>query len=107
MKTNVAPALGARLATTSALDGKIHQVIGAVVDGMSRLLHIPIVSFGLYVCLRHLRQSHIDFRYQLVKFDTDTLPPILNALVTENHGQKLVLEVAVSFTHGTDLTTKS
>ena len=30
-----------------------------------------------------------------VKFDTDQLPPILNALETENAGQKLVLEVAV------------
>ena len=30
-----------------------------------------------------------------VKFDTDSLPPILNALETENAGQKLVLEVAV------------
>lgn len=32
----------------------------------------------------------------VVKFDTDQLPPILNALTTENAGQKLVLEVAVS-----------
>ena len=32
---------------------------------------------------------------QIVKFDTDQLPPILNALQTENGGQKLVLEVAV------------
>lgn len=30
-----------------------------------------------------------------VKFDTEQLPPILNALTTENGGQKLVLEVAV------------
>ena len=30
-----------------------------------------------------------------VKFDTDQLPPILNALETDNAGQKLVLEVAV------------
>ena len=30
-----------------------------------------------------------------VKFDTDKLPPILNALETTNNGQKLVLEVAV------------
>ncbi|KAF2491649.1 alpha-glucan branching enzyme [Lophium mytilinum] len=57
-----APALSARFASTDAVkDGKIHQVIGAVVD---------------------------------VKFDTDTLPPILNALATENGGQKLILEVA-------------
>jgi hypothetical protein len=35
-----------------------------------------------------------------VKFDSDQLPPILNALETENNGQRLVLEVAVcvSFT---------
>ncbi|KAH6717602.1 alpha-glucan branching enzyme [Leptodontidium sp. MPI-SDFR-AT-0119] len=52
---------GARLASDTALHGKIHQVIGAVVD---------------------------------VKFDTDKLPPILNALETDNGGQKLILEVA-------------
>ncbi|ERS95025.1 ATP synthase subunit beta, mitochondrial [Sporothrix schenckii ATCC 58251] len=53
---------GSRFASTSSVgDGKIHQVIGAVVD---------------------------------VKFDTDKLPAILNALETQNNGQKLVLEVA-------------
>jgi len=31
----------------------------------------------------------------LVKFDTDKLPPILNALETMNGDQKLILEVAV------------
>ena len=30
-----------------------------------------------------------------MKFDTEQLPPILNALETDNGGQKLVLEVAV------------
>jgi hypothetical protein len=30
-----------------------------------------------------------------VKFDTEQLPPILNALETDNGGQKLILEVAV------------
>jgi hypothetical protein len=30
-----------------------------------------------------------------VKFDTEQLPPILNALTTDNGGNKLVLEVAV------------
>jgi F-type H+-transporting ATPase subunit beta len=34
--------------------------------------------------------------YLIVKFDTAKLPPILNALVTTNNNQKLVLEVAVS-----------
>lgn len=29
-----------------------------------------------------------------VKFDSETLPPILNALNTDKNGQKLVLEVA-------------
>ena len=31
----------------------------------------------------------------IVKFDTEQLPSIFNALTTENGGQKLVLEVAV------------
>ena len=35
--------------------------------------------------------------YKIVKFDGDTLPPILNALTTDNQGQKLVLEVAVRY----------
>ncbi|KAF1989196.1 ATP synthase subunit beta, mitochondrial [Aulographum hederae CBS 113979] len=62
IRKNFAPALSARFASSDAAkDGKIHQVIGAVVD---------------------------------VKFDSDTLPPILNALQTENGGQKLILEVA-------------
>ena len=34
--------------------------------------------------------------YEIVKFDTDQLPPILNALETDNAGQKLVLEVVVN-----------
>lgn len=38
LKNNFTPALGARLASTSALEGKIHQVIGAVVDGKSAFL---------------------------------------------------------------------
>ena len=33
IKKNLAPALAARLASTDALKGKIHTVIGAVVDG--------------------------------------------------------------------------
>ncbi|KXT17371.1 hypothetical protein AC579_3844 [Pseudocercospora musae] len=57
-----APAISQRFASTdSAKEGKVHQVIGAVVD---------------------------------VKFGSEQLPPILNALETTNGGQKLVLEVA-------------
>ncbi|EAQ83851.1 ATP synthase beta chain, mitochondrial precursor [Chaetomium globosum CBS 148.51] len=56
-----APALSRFASTAGVGDGKIYQVIGAVVD---------------------------------VKFDTDKLPPILNALETNNNGQKLVLEVS-------------
>ena len=33
--------------------------------------------------------------FYIVKFDSEKLPPILNALETTNNGQKLVLEVAV------------
>ncbi|KAK3109309.1 atp2, beta subunit of the F1 sector of mitochondrial F1F0 ATP synthase, partial [Teratosphaeriaceae sp. CCFEE 6253] len=58
----IAVPISQRFASTdSAKDGKIHQVIGAVVD---------------------------------VKFDTEQLPAILNALTTENGGNKLILEVA-------------
>ncbi|KAK3627443.1 atp2, beta subunit of the F1 sector of mitochondrial F1F0 ATP synthase [Elasticomyces elasticus] len=58
----VVPAISQRYASTGgAIEGRIHQVIGAVVD---------------------------------VKFDTEQLPAILNALNTENGGNKLVLEVA-------------
>ncbi|KAJ9644261.1 atp2, beta subunit of the F1 sector of mitochondrial F1F0 ATP synthase [Knufia peltigerae] len=56
------PSIAQRWASTeTAGDGKIHQVIGAVVD---------------------------------VKFDGERLPPILNALETDNNGNKLTLEVS-------------
>ncbi|KAH8716978.1 P-loop containing nucleoside triphosphate hydrolase protein [Phaeosphaeriaceae sp. PMI808] len=62
IRKNIAPALSARFASTDAAkDGKIYQVIGAVVD---------------------------------VKFDTEQLPSILNALTTENNKTALTLEVA-------------
>ncbi|KAI9655205.1 MAG: atp2, beta subunit of the F1 sector of mitochondrial F1F0 ATP synthase [Alyxoria varia] len=61
IKKNFLPSQAIRCATSSAGNGKVHQVIGAVVD---------------------------------VKFDSEQLPPILNALETENDGQRLVLEVA-------------
>ncbi|KAK0634782.1 alpha-glucan branching enzyme [Bombardia bombarda] len=55
------PALSRWASSAGVGDGKIYQVIGAVVD---------------------------------VKFDTEKLPPILNALECTNNGQKLVLEVS-------------
>ncbi|KAL7777347.1 hypothetical protein CFE70_007772 [Pyrenophora teres f. teres 0-1] len=62
LKKSFAPALSTRFASTDASkDGKIHAVIGAIVD---------------------------------VKFDTDQLPAILNAITTQNGDQKLILEVA-------------
>lgn len=36
---NLAPALSARFASTDAREGKIHQVIGAVVDGTIDPIH--------------------------------------------------------------------
>ncbi|KAJ4369770.1 atp2, beta subunit of the F1 sector of mitochondrial F1F0 ATP synthase [Neocucurbitaria cava] len=70
IKRSFAPALSARFASTDASkDGTIHSVIGAVVD-----VWIPVHS--------------------LIKFDNEQLPSILNALTTDNGGQKLVLEVA-------------
>lgn len=44
--------------------------------------------------LRQLQNGPAD-QETIVKFDSDTLPPILNALTTQNGGQKLILEVAV------------
>ena len=38
-----------------------------------------------------------------MKFDSDTLPPILNALTTDNRGNKLILEVAVKALYQFDL----
>ncbi|KAH4536312.1 ATP synthase subunit beta [Parastagonospora nodorum] len=61
IKKTFAPNLARYASTDAAKDGKIHQVIGAVVD---------------------------------VKFDTEQLPSILNALTTDNGGNKLTLEVA-------------
>ncbi|KAI9748605.1 MAG: atp2, beta subunit of the F1 sector of mitochondrial F1F0 ATP synthase [Lichina confinis] len=62
LQQNAVPSLAARWQSTEAArKGKVHQVIGAVVD---------------------------------VKFDTEQLPPILNALETDNGGNKLVMEVA-------------
>ncbi|KAF5861750.1 atp2, beta subunit of the F1 sector of mitochondrial F1F0 ATP synthase [Aspergillus alliaceus] len=60
-KINGLPSLTRLASTETAAAGKIHQVIGAVVD---------------------------------VKFEGDKLPAILNAIETENNGQKLVLEVS-------------
>jgi hypothetical protein len=45
--------------------------------------------------LSKLDYNNMMLNYPTVKFDTDKLPPILNALETDNGGQKLVLEVAV------------
>ena len=62
-----APILAQRYASSEAnKTGKIHQVIGAVVD---------------------------------VKFPTEELPAILNAVHTKNGDTKLVLEVAVCQIH--------
>ena len=47
-----------------------------------------------------MRQDETDNK-STVKFDTEQLPPILNALETENNGQKLILEVAV-YTNATN-----
>lgn len=42
-----------------------------------------------------IRSDGLADQNTIVKFDSDTLPPILNALTTQNGGQKLILEVAV------------
>ncbi|PKX97336.1 F1F0 ATP synthase subunit beta [Aspergillus novofumigatus IBT 16806] len=61
LRSNGLPSLARFASSEAGSVGKIHQVIGAVVD---------------------------------VKFDGDKLPAILNAIETENNGQKLVLEVS-------------
>lgn len=62
----------------------MHQVIGAVVDGESSA-----------ATPRRRPAKLISCPPPTVKFPTDVLPPILQAVNTENNGQKLVLEVAV------------
>ena len=42
-----------------------------------------------------LWKSFAELTARIVKFDTEQIPAILNAIETENNGQKLVLEVAV------------
>jgi homospermidine synthase len=39
--------------------------------------------------------ADLAIRHITVKFEGEKLPAILNAIVTENNGQKLVLEVSV------------
>ena len=46
IRNNLGPALGARFASGVG-DGKIHQVIGAVVDGMQKRLGKPLRFDGL------------------------------------------------------------
>jgi hypothetical protein len=88
-------ASAARFASSdSALHGKIHQVIGAVVDGRREFFPTRRSFKNIRASLQGASQQH-DANYNIVKFDTDKLPPILNALETDNGGQRLVLEVAV------------
>jgi hypothetical protein len=47
--------------------------------------------------------SKTELTIDAVKFDTEQLPPILNALTTENGGQKLILEVAVRTAEGRNI----
>lgn len=56
-------------------------------------LELRISFRQLTILSKHHQQILIDF--PTVKFDGDNLPLILNALETENNGQRLVLEVAV------------
>ena len=46
IKKNLAPSIAARYASTGSADiGKIHQVIGAVVDGMEKSCSLQLVVF--------------------------------------------------------------
>ena len=89
IKKNSLPSQAIRCATTAAGNGKIHQVIGAVVDGMRNVTITLLFQFEI------APSKPSSLTRKPVKFDSEQLPPILNALETVNDGQKLVLEVAV------------
>ena len=61
---------------------------------MSNTLPHAAIHFFLVV-IDSFRLTFFRFFCFVVKFDTAKLPAILNALETENNGQRLVLEVAV------------
>jgi F-type H+-transporting ATPase subunit beta len=101
LRSQVAPAFAQPTvrrwqSTESGKHGKIHQVIGAVVDG-KKISPLQHWSFGKLQQAPNVLACITDKADELflVKFDSDQLPPILNALETENNGQRLVLEVAV------------
>jgi F-type H+-transporting ATPase subunit beta len=99
LRKHALPAIAARFASSdSAKQGKIHQVIGAVVDGMTTPAVVELklkASFWNRRRSLESRASSLIFVFP-VKFDNlDALPPILNALETDNGGNRLVLEVAV------------
>lgn len=100
LRKQALPVLGARFATTdSAKNGKIHQVIGAVVDGMETF-DLPQLSYirAARSYWRHRCLNISRLTVTAVKFETDQLPAILNALETDNGGNKLILEVSVRAT---------
>lgn len=76
-------------------DGKIHQVIGAVVDGMPNIPQAEKMPCQDGALSHDMRNCILTRFVCIVKFDSDQLPPILNALETDNGGTKLILEVAV------------
>lgn len=107
-----APVFGRFASTAGVGDGKIYQVIGKldavgrvgedcfaladravqqVPSSMVRNSAAPMSPPGV----RGPPCFAADGTRSTVKFDTDKLPPILNALETNNNGHKLVLEVAV------------
>ncbi|KAH4710988.1 ATP synthase subunit beta [Parastagonospora nodorum] len=87
IKKTFAPNLARYASTDAAKDGKIHQVIGAVVDVSDSPFRCVVVELLVYGLVNSANCMQ-------VKFDTEQLPSILNALTTDNGGNKLTLEVA-------------
>ncbi|KAJ4307054.1 atp2, beta subunit of the F1 sector of mitochondrial F1F0 ATP synthase [Collariella sp. IMI 366227] len=103
------PALSRFASSAGVGDGKIYQVIGKLFE-LDSLRGRPLSTVvsrprapGKILCVRNTTRAvrqwppspgRIQLTRSTVKFDTEKLPPILNALETTNNGQKLVLEVS-------------
>ena len=101
------PALQRLASTSSVGDGKIYQVIGTppppwrgprilqLTAQLGKQVPSSMVSYHNTAKKAPAAPRTVANPISTVKFDTEKLPSILNALTTDNNGQKLVLEVSV------------